>query len=209
VQPTAAQLNGIFKLTPATDAGAVIKGSWFEMLDPEEGGIRKPLPNGNSPLANQDYTPVSPGTSGGLSTSAFQPAPSPAFSEVIAGKERGNAIANAIMQPQSFFGFNFSVVSEATDRQTAEADPIPSIVDTGGHLSGQVTAWSVGWNGEWFNQGSPKPNGSLPNGTTAVSGTYDASTGAYVLEWRSLIVKGPFNGFLGAWHLEGTYVPAG
>jgi hypothetical protein len=200
-------LNGTFELTPGTDVAGAIGGSWFEMLDADE-AKREPLQNGNSPLANKDYTPLSPGTSGGLQTFTRQAAPSPAFSEENGGKEVGNALADGIMQPQSFFGFDFSVVDQASDPQTREADPLPDIVDDAGHLSGQTTAWAVGWNGQWFNQGSPKPNGTLPSGTTAVSGSYDAATGDYVLEWKSLIVGGPFNGFLGSWHLEGKFVPA-
>ncbi|MGA2452448.1 MAG: hypothetical protein ABSG93_02925 [Solirubrobacteraceae bacterium] len=200
-------LDGTFKLVPGTDVAGAIGGSWFEMLDADE-AKREPLQNGNSPLANKDYTPLSPGTSGGLQTFARQAPPSPAFSEENDGREVGNALADEIMQPQSFFGFDFSVVDQASDPQTSEADPLPSVVDDAGQLSGQTTAWAVGWNGQWFNQGSPKPNGAFPGGTTAVSGTYNAATGAYVLEWKSLIVGGPFNGFLGSWHLEGTFVPA-
>jgi hypothetical protein len=194
-------LLGTFELETGADNGGAISGSWFEMLDPEN--PPKPLENGNSPLADKDYTPLSPGTDGGLSTAAFQPAPSPAFSA------SGNALASAIMQPQNFLGDDFSVVSQASDPQNGETDPVPQIVDTNGQLSGQITAWAVGWNKQWFNQGSPKPNGALPGPTTAVTGTYDAATGHYVLEWKSLIVEGPFNSQEGSWHLEGTFVPAG
>jgi hypothetical protein len=199
-------LEGTFDITIATNGNTPPKGSWFEMLDADEQD-RAPLENGNSPLANKDFTPLSPGTSGGLLTTAYQPAPSPAFSAKSGSKEVGNALANEIMLPQEFFGFNFSVVTEKTDPQNGEGDPLPHIVDDAGQLSGQVTAWAVGWNGEWFNQGSPKPNGKLPSGTAAPTGTYDAATGQYELEWKSVIIGGPFNGFLGSWHLEGKFVP--
>ena len=49
---------------------------------------------------------------------------------------------------------------------------------------------------------------SLPGATTVLSGTYDATTGAFTLTWKSLIVGGPFNGFIGLWHLVGHFVPA-
>jgi hypothetical protein len=198
-------LQGTFDITPATEVKGAVKGSWFEMLIP---GNRAPLQNGNSPLTNNpDYTPLSPGTSGGLLTTAYQPAPNPAFEKQKTG-EGLNALADEIMQPQDFQGDNFSVVTEAVDHQNkSEADPIPHIIDTAGKLSGQVTAWVVGWNNQWFNQGSPKPNGLLPEETTAPTGTYNSATGQYVLEWKSAIIGGPFNGFLGSWHLEGTFVP--
>ncbi len=194
-------LNGTFELQAGTDVGGTIGGSWFEMSI--KGGA--PLQNPNSPLANQDYTPLSPGSAGGLQTFAYEPAPSPAFADP---GERGNALAADIMKPQGFEGYNFSVVTEPGDRQALEADPEPHIVEEAGRLSGQLSAWVVGWNGEWFNQGSPKPNGTLPEPSTALTGTCDATSGHYVLEWKSLIVGGPFNGDTGSWHLEGTFVPA-
>jgi hypothetical protein len=200
-------LNGTFELTPgAYDAGTgAVSGSWFEMFDKDQ----VPLENNNSPLGDTDYTPLLPGADGGLQTFAYQPRPSPAFSgPIIGGKETGSALASAIMQPQSFFGWNFSTVTEEIDPQTAAADPKPEIIDDDGQLSGQITAWSVGWNGEWFNQGSPKPNAAepYPEGTKALTGTYDAATGHFVLEWQSLIVGGEFKEFRGFWHLEGTFV---
>jgi hypothetical protein len=196
-------LNGTFELEAGADVAATgaIGGSYFQMITTE--GV--PLTNSFSTLANQNYTPLSPGTDGGLETFQYQPGPVPAFDHGTTG----NALAARIMQPQDFFGDNFSIVSEASDEQNGAADPLPRIVDLNGALSGQLSSWVVGWNGQWFNQGTPKPDGSLPSGTTALSGTYDATSGHYVLEWKSLIVGGPFNGFQGSWHLEGSFVPAG
>ena len=56
-----------------------------------------------------------------------------------------------------------------------------------------------------FNQGAPKPDGSSPGETIAVSGTDDEATGAYALEWAGQIVGGSFDGFTGVWHLAGTF----
>ena len=64
---------------------------------------------------------------------------------------------------------------------------------------------TVAWNGQQFNQGAPKPDGSSPGITVAPKGTYDPATGKYVLEWASQIVGGPFDGYTGVWHLEGTF----
>jgi len=194
-------LDGTLELETGREVSGRVTGSWFEMFDPPT--WTTPLENGNSPLKDQDYTPLSPGTDGGLETFAYEPAPSPAYNNA------DDPLFDEIMQPQSFFGDNFSVLTEASDPQTNEADPLPAIVDDKGQLSGQITAWAVGWNGQWFNQGSPKPNGTLPAGSTAVSGTYDAATGHYLLEWKSLIVGGAFTNHAGLWHLEGTFVPAG
>jgi hypothetical protein len=76
-------------------------------------------------------------------------------------------------------------------------------------LSGDLRAWEATWNKQDFNQGSPKPDGSTPKLTTPAHGTYDATTGAFVLEWTSTIVGGPFNEFTGSWHLTGTFRAAG
>ncbi|MEY2397011.1 MAG: hypothetical protein QOJ00_185, partial [Actinomycetota bacterium] len=76
-------------------------------------------------------------------------------------------------------------------------------------LSGDLKAWSASWNKQYFNQGAPKPDGSKPGLTTAAHGTYNASTGAFVLEWASTVVGGPFNDFTGTWHLSGVFHPSG
>jgi hypothetical protein len=41
-----------------------------------------------------------------------------------------------------------------------------------------------------------------------VTGTYNADTKAYTLDWTSQIIGGPFNNFSGHWHLEGTFEPS-
>ena len=134
----------------------------------------------------------------------LRPAPSPAF----AGGTSGNALADDIVQPVGFEGTNFSIDTNAKDVETGQADPIPQIYDNNGTLTGQITAWDAQWNGESFNQGTPKPDGTSPAPTTALSGTYDATTGAFTLTWRSRIVGGPFDGYSGIWHLAGTFIPA-
>jgi hypothetical protein len=204
-------LNGTFELQAGAQAvSGVLSGTYFRMIGVE---------NGNSPLLNQNYTPLSPGGDGGLETFAYQEPPSPAFEKISqTGEPTGNALASRIVQPQEFFGVAFSIVTAPTDPQEGLPDPLPQIVDTDGVLLGQITDWSAQWNGQSFNQGSPKPDGEYPTGGLPVSlwgeggtiplqGTYTAATGHYTLEWQSLIEGGPFNGFTGYWHLEGTFVP--
>jgi hypothetical protein len=195
------QLLGLFKLAAGSaPAGAAPTGSYFEMLQSDG----TPLSNASSPAANKDYTPFTPGTQGGLSTVAYQKPPSPAFS----GGTTGGALASEIVKPVPFFAINFSVVTASADPQVGTHDPLPSITATRDKLTGQITAWSAQWNGQSFNQGTPKPDGSVPAPTTPLSGTYDPTTRAFTLTWKSLIVGGPFNGFAGYWHLQGTFVPA-
>lgn len=196
--PPAGPLSGTLKLDAGeAPAGRPPRGTWFQMLFPGGG----PLQNSSSSGANKNYTPLAPGTDGGLRLDAYQRPPTPAF----AG---GDALANRIIQPTSFFNVDFSVVTSPTDPQLGVFDPPPEIKQADGKLSGQVTAWAAQWNNQSFNQGTPKPDGTTPPPTTPVSGTYEASKRKFTLDWRSLIVGGPFNGFTGVWHLEGTFAPA-
>jgi cobalamin biosynthesis Mg chelatase CobN len=71
-----------------------------------------------------------------------------------------------------------------------------------------MQSFGVSWNNQQFNQGSPKPDGTTPANTTPVTGVYNASTGAFTLQWSSQVVGGPFNGFSAFWNLTGRFVPA-
>ena len=195
-------LVGTFKLDAGSEPSGQVPptGSYFEILLP----TGSPLPNISSPATNTNYTTLTPGTGGGFRTDAYQPAPTPSFT----GGSFGGALANRIIAPVSLFLINFSVETAATDAQLGTRDPLPQIKNTGGKLSGQMTAWVLQWNGQSFNQGTPKPNGAVSSSTTALTGTYDSSTNHFTLDWRSLIVGGLFGGDTGVWHLTGTFVPA-
>jgi hypothetical protein len=196
-------LKGTFRIAKgACGASKGIKsGSSFRMVQP--GGSPKSGPfveNDNSPCADHTVTPLSPGADGGLRTTGFQPNPKPAFDK------KGNALAGRIIRPATWFGVKFSASTNTTDPQTGDAVSRPKIVyDGSGHLKGNVRAFSAAWNKQHFNQGSPKPDGSKPGNTSGPTGTYDPSTGHFVLQWSSQIVGGPFNNFTGVWHLEGTF----
>lgn len=193
-------LIGTFKLDAgAAPSGQAPTGSYFEMLQPNGA----PLANLSSPAPDKNYTPLTPGSDAGLRTDSYQAAPTPAFS----GGSSGNALAGKIIRPVPFYLVDFSVETSATDAQLGVHDPLPSIKAQGGRLTGEITAWVAQWNGQSFNQGTPKPDGRIPAPTTPVGGTYDPATRRFTLAWKSLIVGGPFNGFTGAWHLTGTFVP--
>jgi hypothetical protein len=192
---------GTFKLDAGTaPSSGSPTGTYFQMID----GGGSPVTNLSSPGANKNFTPLSAGTDGGLRTDVYQGPPSPAF----AGGSSGDALANKIIKPVAFFGTNFSIVTASTDPQLGTPDPLPDIQLKNGKLAGQITAWSAQWNGQSFNQGTPKPDGSVPPPTTPLTGTYNPATRKYTLDWKSRIVGGPFNGFTGVWHLEGTFVAA-
>ncbi|MBN1529174.1 MAG: hypothetical protein JW895_08940 [Thermoleophilaceae bacterium] len=200
----AAPLTGTFRITAGTCSPAP-SGSYFRMIQPAGTTAGPFLANGDSACSDTTYTLLSPGTDGGLRTGAFQGPPTPAF----AGGNTGDALAGRITKPTPFFGVDFSIVTAATDPQTGTADPLPRIEANGAALSGQITAWAAQWNGQSFNQGSPKPDGTSPGITSGPTGTYNATTRAFTLDWTSLIVGGPFNSFTGLWHIVGTFAPTG
>lgn len=190
-------LTGTFRITAGSCPGGV-SGSWFRMLSP----AGSPVNNSDSKCSDQSYTPLSPGSDGGLVTGSYQADPSPAFDS------GGNGLAHGIVQPAKFYGVLFAVATDRTDPQSGTAVGAPSISNSGGSLSGDLRAVTVAWNNQHFNQGAPKPDGSTPGRTTGPTGTYNPSTGAYKLTWSSQIVGGPFNNFTGTWQLEGTFVPS-
>ena len=64
----------------------------------------------------------------------------------------------------------------------------------GSELTADLSALSVSWNGQYFNQGAGR-----------ATGTIDTGSGRYRLDWTSPIKGGPFNGFTGVWHFEGSF----
>ncbi|MEX0665767.1 MAG: hypothetical protein WD598_13505 [Acidimicrobiia bacterium] len=196
------KLVGTFQVEAAECAdGAPTSGSYFRMIQP--GGTLDAgpfLPNGDSSCGDKTYSPLVPGTDGGLITGKFQPQPDPPMDAA------GNGLADAILEPTKFFAQNFAVSTNDTDPQTGESvKPLSIKASKSGTLSGDTTAFSVAYGGQQFNQGAPKPDGSLPGITTKLTGTYDKKTGAYEMEWVTQIVGGPFDTFTGVWHFEGTF----
>jgi hypothetical protein len=159
------------------------------------------MSNSDSRCADQTYTPLAAGTDGGLISGAYQPTPQPPFDA------HGNALAGRITAPSPFYGTAFATSSNPKDPQTGVSVPAPQVYANGSSLTADLRAFSVTWNGQYFNQGAPKPDGSLPGNTRPASGTYDASTGAFTLSWTSQVVGGPFDKFTGQWHLAGRFTP--
>ena len=200
--PKSKTLVGTFRITPGESSGSGASGSYFRMILP--GGTVDQGPffaNPDSTAGDKSYTLAQPGTDGGLVTGAYQPQPDPSFNA------QGSSLADKIIQPSPFTAINFSVSTNPKDPQTSASVPKPKVTVKSGKLSGDVRAVVAAWNNQYFNQGSPKPDGSKPGLTRPVRGTYDTKTKKFVLEWASQIVGGPFNDFTGVWHFEGTFEP--
>ena len=226
------ELVGLFRLTPGAVSGAKTTGTWFRMLQPGGNATSGPyMINADSPADGGQATLLQPGASGGLRTGGYQSQPAPAFDG------GGNSLADAITAPTKFFGVKFSISTNETDLQTKTKVAPPTVLDKDGKLTADLSSWAASWNNQNFNQGAPKPVSSTqaqapgqeqaqrawdwvsqkwleaaPKSTVSgggATGTYDTKTGAFVLEWTSHIEGGPFNGFTGLWHLEGTFEPSG
>ncbi|MCW2784777.1 MAG: hypothetical protein JWP74_1294 [Marmoricola sp.] len=222
------ELVGILHITPGSAQGSKLSGTWFRMQ--EIGKAGKYMVNANSKADGGHATLLAPGTSGGLRFGGYQSAPTPAFDA------KGNALAAAITRPTKFFGVDFSISTNPTDPQTKTQVAPPTVYLKDGKITADLSAWGVTWNNQVFNQGAPKPVTSTgakaigqekaekvwdwvagkylekaPAATITgkgATGTYDPTTGKFVLQWRSLIVGGPFNQFTGIWHLEGVFKKA-
>lgn len=201
--PKSKTLVGTFTLTAGENSSGGVSGSYFRMILPGGTIDRGPFfPNPDSTATDKTYTLAQPGTDGGLTTGAYQPQPNPPFNA------QGSSLADKIIQPSPFTAIDFGVSTNPTDPQTNASVPKPKISVKSGKLSGDLKAVAASWNNQYFNQGSPKPDGSKPGLTKPVSGTYDSKTKKFVLEWASQIGGGPFNDFTGVWHFEGTFEPA-
>lgn len=226
------ELVGLLKLAPGKVVGGQVTGTWFRMV--QVGGSVKDGPymkNADSRADGGEATLLSPGTSGGLRLEGYQSQPSPAFAP------NGDSRANAIVKPAKFFAVDFSIATNPVDPQTKRKVAPPTVYLKNGRLTADLSSWGVTWNNQVFNQGAPKPVSnaaakapgqekaekvwdwvagkyleSAPAPTLtgkSATGTYDATSGRFTLEWTSLIEGGPFNRFIGRWHLEGTFVKDG
>lgn len=198
----ATDLVGTFRLTSGSCAGGKVSGTYLRMILPSGGANGPYMSNSDSPCSDQTVTPLRAGSDGGLFGGSYQPTPVPAFDSA------GNARAGRVTAPAQYYGTGFATATNPVDPQTRTKVPAPRVVANGSRLSADLRAFSVSWNKQYFNQGSPKPNGSYPGNTRAATGTYNASTGAFTLDWTSQVVGGPFDKFTGKWHLEGVFVPA-
>jgi hypothetical protein len=148
--------------------------------------IRMGLPSGGffanpySKDSNKTYTLIGSGPGAGLRTGVAQKPPSPAFSS------HGNSLANSIITPTNFTGILFGVVTTAAPTFTLSGDKITGNL---GHLYAQ-------WNKQTFYQGN------------TVYGTYNSHTHAYSISWHTEVHGGPFDGYTGYWHLQGTFSPS-
>ncbi len=111
-------LVGTFKLTNGACFGAAVTGTYFRMIFPK-GNIKTGqfFQDPDSLCPNKTFILATPGTDGGFETGKFQPNPKPAFTST------GGALADEIIQPQSFTGIDFSLATSRVDPQQGNLCP--------------------------------------------------------------------------------------
>lgn len=200
---TAGELTGLFRISRGfCDEVGLPQGSWMRVVRPGGTAATGPfVPNPDSSCLDKNVTPIQPGTDGGIRTGRYQADPVPAF------EDSAHAAAHEIIRPTLLSGARFSLATNRLDpQQKLEVGP-PRLAAVGRVLRGDLRGISMPWNGEFLNQGAPKPDGSRPPGTSDPAGAYDAGSRTFTLEWTSAIVGGSLNNCYGVWHLEGRFEP--
>ena len=117
------------------------------------------------------------------------------------------------LAPGAVMGFNFNnggtwvnnfTAAASTEAGVSGGGPIPSgtvnganaTIANGNTIAVDLSSMFANYNGTDFNQGSSTASGTV----SGVSG----NTFSYTLDYKSLIVGGPFNNQTGTWHLTGT-----
>jgi hypothetical protein len=205
-----------------------MNGSTAVLVDPMTGRAIAPAA-ASAQGTDQFRRPVAPGTDGGFIAGTFQnfvTSPDEVHSlgatgtncsgaaiTISAASQAGTGycatpdVPSNALAPFSFFGVSTYtgtnpvsyVTGNAAGTPTFDYDPVT------GEFTVDLSSWSVLWNGSVFDQG---PVGTGPGGVSyadAVDASFDPVTKRYSISWGNRITGGPFNGFQGYWHFEGTY----
>jgi hypothetical protein len=198
------RLIGLFKLTPGqcTTSKARPTGSYLIAISASQS---KAARNPKAGCADADYTPLVPGTDGGLITGQFQGQPSPTFDA------HRNSLATRIVKPTSFGPFRFGFATSARDEQDAPAGepafPAPVAIATGSTLNIDLRSLVVTYAGQpGSNCAKSYGLGCWELGSKSASGTYDATTHRFVIDWFAGESFTPKADSMEV-HLEGTFVP--
>jgi hypothetical protein len=184
-------------------------GSWLRMIEPGGNVLAGPyITNYDSNCSEQTYSLLSPGKVG-LKLGKFQRHPNPAFDAAT------NGLADEIFSPVRFYSVNFAISTESQPEKIGSAlSPPRFFVESTGdegspknvRLTANLQSLFVGWNGEFFEQGGPHPEG-FTGATTTPFGNINLETGQFTLQWSSQVDAGSFDGFIGQWQLTGVLIP--
>jgi len=174
-------LHGTFEIQPGrcTSSHGVPTGSWMVIVDSADS---KTVANPDGGCANHFYTPLTPGTDRGIETGQFQANPTPTFDTT------SNSLADAVITPVSFDGKKFGMGTSANDVQDApNGGPVftaPRALLQGSKLSVDLRSLNITYGGPPGSTcASAQGYGCWNLGSKAATGTYDAATHTYEIEW--------------------------
>jgi hypothetical protein len=197
-------LVGTFRVQAGrcVEPGAPPVGSYFVVGNAAMG---KPVPTPQTACADKMFVPLTPGVDGGLETGRFQPDPVPTFSA------DGSSLANLIVTPVTFQGQKVGMATAGTDEQNAPLQapvfPVPTATVDGSHLYVELQSLHFTYGGTAGGTcATSYGQGCWDLGSKSATGTYDAKTHQYTLDW---FVGEAFSeaGDSIAVHLAGTFVP--
>ena len=198
------RLVGLFKISAGhcASAGAKPTGSYLLVVSAAQA---KAVRNPRGGCANTEYTLLRPGIDGGLETGRFQGQPSPVFDA------KRNSTAARVISPVFFGPYRLGFATSPRDEQGAPTSapvyPAPVALNSAGTLTVDLRSLVMTYAG--------RPNSSCAQsfglgcwdlGSKSASGTYNATTHHFVIDWftgESFTPKGDSIEV----HLEGTFVP--
>lgn len=202
--PDSTHLDGLFKIAAGECSGTtgLPTGSYLVVLSAVSG---KTVGNPNGGCQNPAYTLLKPGTDGGLVTGEFQQVAGATFDSHR--DSRDNRIIAPVRFDRYLVGFGTSSRDEQDAPTGAPAFPDPAAVVAGTALQVDLRSLVVSYAG---NAGASCATsygvGCWELGSEHASGTYDAATGHYSIQWFSGASFTPKGDSIEI-HLEGTFVP--
>jgi hypothetical protein len=199
-----ARLAGLFKLSAGhcTSARAKPAGSYLVVVSAANArAVRNP----RGGCANSEYTPLSPGTDGGLETGRFQEQPAPTFDA------RRNSTATRLITPVAFGHYRLGFATSPRDEQGAPTGaptyPAPVALNTAGALTVDLRSLVMTYAGRANSTCAQSFGlGCWDLGSKSATGTYNPTTHHFLIDWftgESFTPKGDSIEV----HLEGTFVP--
>jgi hypothetical protein len=199
------RLNGLFRIAPGvcTDGTGLPTGSYLIVLS---AATNHAVKNPHGGCKNPGYTLLRPGTDGGLITGEFQDVSGATFDS------NANSRADRIIAPTRFGRFSFGFATNPRDEQDAAtgnvAFPRPQAIVSGTALRVDLRSLVVSYAGNANTTCATSFGvGCWELGSENASGTYDAATGHFTLQWftgESFTPKGDSIEV----HLAGTFVPS-
>ncbi|HVW79550.1 MAG TPA: hypothetical protein VHB69_01240 [Mycobacteriales bacterium] len=203
--PDATHLDGLFRIAPGAcpAASGLPTGSYLVVLSAASGGT---VGNPHGGCKNPAYTLLDPGTDGGLVTGEFQQVSGPTFDR------HGNSRDGRIIAPVRFGKLDVGFGTSSRDEQDAPAGapafPVPSAIVRGSALSVDLRSLVVSYAGDADTSCKTTYGvGCWELGSENATGTYDAATGHYSIQWFSGASFTPKGDSIEV-HLEGTFVPS-